>query len=145
MDWFSDIKHIVDQAADKAHLKPALGAFDGDAWLWIWRPVSREDRTAEARLRVRPDPFNEGVELQVSAAAWMEKRREIAASRVVWSQFVRTAELQKYPNNVVTPLGQNLAIANDFANQLSQRLDDVARERAVLIDTLKKRDLFDGQ
>jgi hypothetical protein len=144
MDWFAGVKAIVSQAAEKAHLQPVLGAFDGDAWVWSWRPVSRADRTAEARLRIRPDVFNEGVELQVSAAAWMEKRRDVAANRVVWSQFVRTGELQKYPTSVIGPLAENLAVANDFASQLSQRLDDVARERAVLMDTLKKRELFEG-
>lgn len=141
--WFAIVAGYVNEAAQKAELKPCLGGFDGDAWVWNWRLQATKERTTEARLRIRPDSLGDGAQVEVSAAAWMENRRQVAASRVVWSRFFDAAELQKH-SKMLPALYEYLREGQLAAVKLSEQLDATAQSREQMLADLKKSGLFKG-
>ncbi|MBI1735488.1 MAG: hypothetical protein HYR51_09970 [Candidatus Rokubacteria bacterium] len=142
--WLTTVSELVTAAAVKAGLGHRLAAFDGDAWVWIWRHESKPDRTTEERLRIRPDSLNEGVEFELSAVAWMESQRAIAANRMVWSQFVRTVDLQEQSTGLLTALAHHLGEGRRSAVALGEHLDHLNKGRKEMVDDLRARGLLSG-
>jgi hypothetical protein len=143
MDWFATVSDFVNEAAQKAELKQCLGGFDGDAWVWNWRTQPTGERTSEARLRIRPDSLTDGAQVEVSAAAWIETRRDVATNRVLWSQFFDGTQLQEH-SRMLPALSEHLREGRSAAIKLGESLDKLAQRRDDMMTDLKKRDLLEG-
>lgn len=149
-DWTAIITKAVADAASKAELRTSPGAFDGSGWIWLWRPDSRHGaghRVSEARIRVQPDSLNEGLEIEVSAAAWLEDRRNIAASRTIAAEFVTYRNLEKDAGELTSRLAHHLSDAWRTAFHLAERLPDVQNARgrvAEVIQNFRQRPSVDG-
>lgn len=131
-DWIALITDVVTSAASKADLPMRVGAFDGSGWAWIWRVPLKEQphRVGEARVRVQPDSLNEGVEIEVSAAAWLDHQREIAASRTISSRFVSYGDLERQGTDFTTGLPETIRRAWQTAAHLAENLPEIERSRA---------------
>lgn len=142
MKWWPQMEGIVVDAAGKAGLPRRIAAFDGDAWVWVWRRDSKPGRTAEASVRVRPDTLDEGVHIEVLSAAWLEGRRSVATNRALWGQFFTVTNINQDADALTKILSDHLRKAWDTASALDNRLEDVSRSREQVMGDLQKRGLL---
>src|SRR5262245_32593154 len=124
--------------ATKAGLSPTKGAFDGDGLSWFWRCQPDTGGTGEARVRVQPDSLNEGVEIEVSAAAWQEQDRQIAASRTISSTFWKYQDVENRESDLTTENARNLRAAWEAAGHLVSKLPDVREVRNKALTAIEE-------
>ena len=147
-DWPSIFASVVRNAASKSGLSERVGAFDGGGWIWIWRYAPKlqdAGRVGEARIRACPDSLNEGLQVEVSAAAWLEDQREVAASRVIAGQFVRYDDLDSKSEVLTENLAASLAEAWAASQAFTHKLSELRLSRAELVEDLKRRNLLQGE
>jgi hypothetical protein len=90
--------------------------------------------------------LNEGVSFEVSYAAWLERRRDVAVNRVLWSQFFGTDRLQAAIPSGKLALELSKLLSEAFASAINvrKRLPKVSKERTALLEELRARNLLEG-
>ncbi|GEM_PF-4954329 len=137
-----EVDTLAETAGKQAGLpSPAIKAFDGDVWIRSWR---KQVGTAfvEVQLRLRPDAFEEGLEAQISARAWMAKRPDYS--------WVRTFSTQYWSWEIWDSLRQTLEkeLVNEFsrawkeANKAAPRLPQIRLRRQNTLKTLRDKKLL---
>jgi hypothetical protein len=95
------------------------------------------------QLRARPDPLDNAINFEVSSAAWLEPRREVAANRPIWAQFVSTDVLAEGRRRTfVETLAEQLREGVRHAGYLLDRLMDVQKSREATLASLRERKLL---
>lgn len=139
-EWLSQITDIVNRAAKEASLSEARGMFDGDSWSWAWRTVG--ERAAEAMVRVRPDTFGDGIEIEISAAAWIPEKRQVSAGRTYYTRYLELKALPEKAASLASELGTTLFQAWQGAQSMLPRLHEIERNRDDLMNKLRERNLL---
>lgn len=144
MKRLESIRPAVEKAAKVADLptykvdRPPVG-FDGDAWVWTWR--RGEERIAEVSVLARPEAIGAGVDIRVTAGAWMLKRRDVATSmRLFYSRY-----FDEVPpvDALAIELGQPLKNAWNYALTAAEQLPQIEEQRAKFLADLRGRKLLD--
>jgi hypothetical protein len=138
------VQELAAKAGTQTHLpQPVVQGFDGESWVWLWRTYMQDEppRTAEVRLRARPDEFADGLELEVSASAWLEESPGIAWSRVFASRFLELSQIEAddFPSEFVHAFASLLHQAHRGAIDAVRRLDEIAERRDGTIERLRAR------
>lgn len=156
-ETLAQLDSLVEGAAKVAELpERVVRGFDGDSWVWIWRDYYDEQtrrwhaadetaagqRTAETRVSARPDPLSAGTEVRVSAAAWMENRRDISWARTQWSRYVNSSLNQEGLQRLQRVLTDLLRETRRIARENAKRLDEVADRRQQAVNNLRERGVF---
>lgn len=136
------IKPAVERAASSAGLPRAESrdmpfpvGFDGDAWVWTWRE-EKQFGIAEVSVVARPEGGITGIEIRVSANAWMPQRRDVATRRSFYARFFEEPPpVDALAAELSTPMKNAWQHALTMADQLPER----EKNRTAFLDSLKSR------
>lgn len=143
MKRLESIRPAVEIAAKAADLPTyrldhSVVGFDGDAWVWTWR--KGEDQIAEVAVVARPEAIGVGVDIRVTAGAWMVKRRDVATSRLFYARYFE--ELPSV-SALANELGPPLKNAWQHAVMAAAQLPQIEEQRAKFMANLRDMKLLD--
>ncbi len=147
MKRLETIKPAVEAAAKAGGLPapvvPLPVGFDGDAWVWTWRGErkigeEKEMGIAEASVVARPEA-SDGVEIRVSARAWMPHRRHVVPRRLFYSRF-----FEHVPSVEVLTVELREPLYNAWQNAIgmADQLPQTEKARTAFLDSLKTKGLL---
>lgn len=136
---------IVNRAAKASKLPEVRGVFDGNGWIWAWRYYPTKEEVGETLVRVRPDVDAEakGIEIEISAGAWMPKERQVSVGRIYYTRYLELEPLQqKKEEDLTSELIVNLSKAWEGAQLACTRLAGIKRRREDVAKTLRSKGLL---
>jgi hypothetical protein len=138
--WLDQITEIMNKVAKDVNLPEVRGMFEGDSWIWTWRQWG--EQVAEAIARIRPDVFGDGIEIGVSAGAWMPTKRHIAAGRTYYIKYIELKQIPYMQDSLTAELTNALRQAWQGAKEMAPRLHEVEQARSELMSKLRAMDLL---
>jgi hypothetical protein len=152
--WLTALDGVVVEAAKQAEMPvPVVTGSDGGAFNWLWREYldGAEPRVTESRVGAQPDAFQESVVLEVTAAAWLDDRREVAWSQVMYARPVAISLLLAGAERIRSPILEGLVAdlrgalvqAWQVAQKNAQRLGQLEERRDRAFAHLRERGLID--
>ena len=147
-DWLAQLTTAVSEAAAKTKDLPTevVPGFDGNGWIWLWRLYVQEaTRVVEVRFRARPDSLDRGIQVEVSASAWMVQQREQAWACTYWAdyvseQFFSLEDSRKF-KGFIDRLSQHLDEAWKGASSAVHALESIGGSRKRVMDALRARNI----
>lgn len=135
--WLSDECWSI--AKEGGMKEGPIKGWDGEVWTCIVR-AKRNQGFAEAAVRLRPDPMNEGAEMTVSARAWKAENPKGGWSRTYWALFV-TPDLpeSQTASAVRERLRERLREAWETAKIKVTQLDQLQEDRKTHLEILRQK------
>ena len=134
--WPDVIGAVINRAAKNAglpELREGRGAFDGDSWVWAWfetdEPRKVNASAREVLVRVHPDALEKGIEIEVSAVAWLLEKRQIADKRNYFTRYVEIRAVGRNKNELESQIKEHLYSAWEGVYEIAKSLPTLEKRR----------------